>query len=286
MKKRILSLVTAVISLVLMGMLALTAFAADYEKEFDFLDESTYSGTLLYTVNMKAAGNSKTMGYKGFVGSVGKESTSVFAFDAADGKLFDTLKIDYRGYSIGESETNYIKFYVSTVGEADYAAGYNEANWTLVGTLINDSTAGTGLNAADPTNRDPELVRSIDVSAQATGKSRIYIRVDFLRSANIDGIPATFFAFKSASGDYASAPIVTEVPVVTEAPATEAPVVTEAPATEAPVVTEAPATEAPVTDASTSPDTGDGAGVIVAAAIAVAAVASVAAVVLRKRENA
>ena len=64
------------------------------------------------------------------------------------------------------------------------------------------------------------------------------------------------------------------------------PSASEAPATEAPVVTEAPATEAPVTDAPTSPDTGDGAGVIVAAANAVAAVASVAAVVLRKRENA
>lgn len=282
MKKRIMSLVTIILSLVLMGTMALTALAADYEKEFDFLDESTFSSSLIYTLNMKAAGNSKTMGYKGFVGSVGKDSTSVFVFDAAEGKTFDTLTINYRGYSIGESATNYIKFYVSTVGEADYAAGYNEANWTLVGTMINDSTAGTGLNAADVTNRDPEFVRSIDVSAQATGKSRVFLRVDFLRSANIDGVPATFFALKSASGDYATAPVVTEAPV-TEAPVTEAPV-TEAPVTEAPV-TEAPATEAPVTEPA-NPTTGDKSAVIIAAAIAVAAVATASAVVLRKRENA
>lgn len=218
MKKRILSLVTVVISLALIGSMAFSAFAADYEKEFDFLDKSTFSSSLVYSLNMKAAGNSKTMGYKGFVGSVGKESTAVFAFDAADGKLFDTLTFNYRGYSIGDSASNYIKFYVSAVGEADYAAGYTDANWTLVGTLINDGTAGTGINAADATNRDPELIRSIDISAQATGKSRVFIRIDFLRSANIDGVPATYFALRSLSGDYAA-----EQPAVTEAPATEAP---------------------------------------------------------------
>lgn len=153
MKKRILSLVTVVISLALIGSMAFSAFAADYEKEFDFLDKSTFSSSLVYSLNMKAAGNSKTMGYKGFVGSVGKESTAVFAFDAADGKLFDTLTFNYRGYSIGDSASNYIKFYVSAVGEADYAAGYTDANWTLVGTLINDGTAGTGINAADAKSR-------------------------------------------------------------------------------------------------------------------------------------
>lgn len=282
MKKRILSLVTVVISLALIGSMAFSAFASDYEKEFDFLDESTFSSSLVYSLNMKAAGNSKTMGYKGFVGSVGKESTAVFAFDAADGKLFDTLMFNYRGYSIGDSASNYIKFYVSAVGEADYAAGYTDANWTLVGTLINDGTAGTGINAADATNRDPELIRSIDISAQATGKSRVFIRIDFLRSANIDGVPATYFALRSLSGDYAAEqPAVTEAPA-TEAPSTEAPEVTEAPAeTDAPVATEAPATEAP-----TSPETGDSSAAFAVAAVAVIAVAAVSAILLRKRENA
>lgn len=282
MKKRILSLVTVVISLALIGSMAFSAFAADYEKEFDFLDESTFSSSLVYSLNMKAAGNSKTMGYKGFVGSVGKESTAVFAFDAADGKRFDTLTFNYRGYSIGDSASNYIKFYVSAVGEADYAAGYTDANWTLVGTLINDGTAGTGINAADATNRDPELIRSIDISAQATGKSRVFIRIDFLRSANIDGVPATYFALRSLSGDYAAEqPAVTEAPA-TDAPSTEAPEVTETPAeTDAPVATEAPATEAP-----TSPETGDSSAAFAVAAVAVIAVAAVSAVLLRKRENA
>lgn len=282
MKKRILSLVTVVISLALIGSMTFSAFAADYEKEFDFLDKSTFSSSLVYSLNMKAAGNSKTMGYKGFVGSVGKESTAVFAFDAADGKLFDTLTFNYRGYSIGDSASNYIKFYVSAVGEADYAAGYTDANWTLVGTLINDGTAGTGINAADATNRDPELIRSIDISAQATGKSRVFIRIDFLRSANIDGVPATYFALRSLSGDYAAEqPAVTEAPA-TEAPSTEAPAATEAPAeTDAPVATEAPATEAP-----TSPETGDSSAAFAVAAVAVIAAAAVSAVLLRKRENA
>lgn len=288
MKKRILSLVTVVISLALIGSMAFSAFAADYEKEFDFLDKSTFSSSLVYSLNMKAAGNSKTMGYKGFVGSVGKESTAVFAFDAADGKLFDTLTFNYRGYSIGDSASNYIKFYVSAVGEADYAAGYTDANWTLVGTLINDGTAGTGINAADATNRDPELIRSIDISAQATGKSRVFIRIDFLRSANIDGVPATYFALRSLSGDYAAEqPAVTEAPA-TEAPSTDAPVATEAPAeTDAPAVTDATvATEAPATEAPTSPETGDSSAAFAVAAVAVIAVAAVSAVLLRKRENA
>lgn len=285
MKKRILSLVTVVISLALIGSMAFSAFAADYEKEFDFLDKSTFSGSLVYSLNMKAAGNSKTMGYKGFVGSVGKESTSVFVFDAADGKLFDTLTVNYRGYSIGDSASNYIRFYVSAVGEADYAAGYTDANWTLVGTLINDGTAGTGINAADATNRDPELIRSIDISAQAAGKSRVFIRIDFQRSANIDGVPATYFALKGLSGDYAAEqPAATEAPV----PSTEAPEVTEAPAvTDAPAITDTPvATDAPVTEAPTSPETGDTSAAFAVAAVAVIAVAAVSAVLIRKRENA
>lgn len=188
MKKRILSLVTVVISLALIGSMAFSAFAADYEKEFDFLDESTFSSSLVYSLNMKAAGNSKTMGYKGFVGSVGKESTAVFAFDAADGKLFDTLTFNYRGYSIGDSASNYIKFYVSAVGEADYAAGYTDANWTLVGALINDGTAGTGINAADATNRDPELITEASIFPRRRRVNRAYSFVSTSCAAQISTV--------------------------------------------------------------------------------------------------
>ena len=121
------------------------------------------------------------------------------------------------------------------------------------------------------------LFRStVDVSAQASGQSKIFLRIDFYRSANMDGLPATYFAPKGASGSYATAP------VVTEAPATDAPVVTEAPATDAPVVTEAPTTEAPV-----SPDTGDSiSGIVIAVCIAAVVSAASVTFVSRKRRSA
>lgn len=210
MKKSIFSLITLVLTLVLASAMLLPAFAADYEKEFDFLQEDTYKNSLVYTKEMKAAGNSSTMGYKGWVGTKEKESTSVFVFEAAEGKTFGDLVIKYRGYSIAAGAPDGIQFYVSTVGETDYAAGYTEANWTKVGALVNDATAGTGMNAANPADRSPELFRSIDVSAQAKGQSKIYLRIDFFRSANIDGVPATYFALAGATGSYAAAPVATE----------------------------------------------------------------------------
>ena len=282
MKKRVFTLLAFVLSLILAQTLMFSASAADYEKEFNFLDESTYKSSLVYTAGMKIAGNSTTMGYKGWLGSAEKSASSVFVFEAAEGKVFDTLTIAYRGYSIASGAPDGVKLYVSTVGEADYAAGYTEANWTLVGALINDSTAGTGVNAADPANRDPELVRTVDVSAQASGQSKIFLRIDFYRSANMDGLPATYFAPKGASGSYATAP------VVTEAPATEAPVVTEAPTTDAPVVTEAPVvTDTPATEAPVSPDTGDSiSGIVIAVCIAAVVSAASVTFVSRKRRSA
>ena len=96
MKKRVFTLLALVLSLILAQTLMFSASAADYEKEFNFLDESTYKSSLVYTAGMKIAGNSTTMGYKGWLGSAEKSASSVFVFEAAEGKVFDTRRAGRR----------------------------------------------------------------------------------------------------------------------------------------------------------------------------------------------
>lgn len=264
MKKTLTSIMALAMALIVVSSLALTVSASDtYSVEFNFLESSTYESFVVYNYGMKAAGNSTTMGYKGWIGSAGDKgigATSVFEFAAPAGYVFQSLVIDYRGYSIANGAPDGVHIYVSAYGETDYSAGYNDSNWTLVAEIVNDSTAGNGINVSDPTNRDPEVLRSVDVTPYAMGAEKIYMRIDFFRSENIDGTPATFFAPAGATGDLlcvdpsATEPAVTE-PETTEAPETQAPETTEAPTTDAPE-TEAPETDAPETEPETeAPET-------------------------------
>lgn len=259
MKKIIAYVMVIAMTLAIFASLALNASASDlYSVEFDFLNTSTYESYIVHNVGMKAAGNSKTMGYKGWIGSTNTEgATSVFAFEADAGYVFQNLTLSYRGYSIADGAPDGIHIYVSTNGEADYAAGYTEGNWTLVSSVVNDSTAGTGVNVADPSNRDPDVLRTVDLSLLAMGSKQIYVRFDFYRSTNIDDTPATFFAPAAVTGELlcvdpsATEPVATE-PETTEAPVDTVPETTEVPVDTAPETTEAPAdttpetTEAPV----------------------------------------
>lgn len=272
MKRSITSIIALALALVLVAALPLTASAtetADYEKVFDFLDATTYESSLVYNKDMKTAGNSTKMGYKGWIASTNIEgASSVFVFEAAEGKTFESLVLNYRGYSIAEGAPDGVHIYVSTVGETDYNAGYTDANWTLVAEIVNDMTAGNGVNVEDPANRDTELLRSVDVSASALGCSKVYMRIDFYRSSNIDGVPATYFAPAGATGTYMSeAPVVTEP--TTEAHATE-------PATE-------PTPEATETE-PTSPSTGDATLMVILVA-AIAIIGTAACVVTKRRVN-
>lgn len=273
MKRSISSIITLALALVLVAAMPLAASAteaaADYEKTFDFLDANTYEASLVYNKDMKTSGNSTIMGYKGWIASTNVEgASSVFVFEAAEGKTFESLTLNYRGYSIAEGAPDGVHIYVSTVGETDYSAGYTDANWTLVAEIVNDATAGNGVNVADPANRDTELLRSVDVSASALGCNKIYMRIDFYRSSNIDSVPATYFAPAGATGTYMSgAPVVTEPE--TEAPSTE-------PVTE-------PTTDAPETEPS-SPSTGD-ATIMVVLIAAVAVIGAAVCVLPRRRVN-
>ena len=313
MKRTLASIMALAMALLILSSLSLTASAADsYQVEFNFLETSTYESFVVYNYGMKAAGNSTTMGYKGWIGSAGDKgigATSVFEFSAPAGHVFQSLVINYRGYSIANGAPDGVHIYVSTYGEADYSVGYNESNWTLVAEIVNDSTAGNGINVSDPANRDPEILRTVDVSPYAMGAEKLYMRIDFFRSPNIDGTPATFFAPASVTGDLllvdpsATEPVVTEPETTaapetqapetepettkapeTEAPATEAPA-TEAPATEAPA-TEAPATEAPATEApapETEPAKEGGCGGMIAGGVAIVAILGTA-LIVKKRD--
>lgn len=292
MKRIIATAVALVMALTLLSAFAFNASASnDYSIEFNFLETSTYESTLVYNNGMKPAGNSTQMGYKGWLGSKNAEgATSVFVFDAGAGNAFLSLIINYRGYSVAAGEPDHVRMYVSTVGEADYTAGYTEANWTLVASIINDSTAGNGINVADPTNRDPEVLRSVDVSPYILGQEKVYLRIDFFRGDNIDGLASTYFAPAGAVGtllyentaatepETTAAPVVTE-PETTKAPETQAPATepetepatepaTEAPATDAPA-TEAPATEAPKSEGGCGGMIAGGAAVIAMLGIAI-----------------
>ena len=266
MKKSIFTLITLVLTLVLASAMLLPAFAADYEKEFDFLTKDTYEKSVVYKKEMKAAGDSTKMGYKGWIGTTSKDATSVFVFEAAEGKTFGELVIKYRGYSIASGAPDGIQLYVSTVGETDYAAGYTEANWTKVAAVVNDATAGTGVNVANPNDRNPELFRSVDISELVKGKSKVYVRIDFFRSANIDGVPATYFALAGATGSYAAAPVATEGTTA---------------GTNAPAQSDTPS----VTDPAPAPSTGDSPLSVALIICAAASVCTLAAVVISRRRK-
>ncbi len=301
MKRSIATIMAIAITLALVSSLALTASAADsYQHEFNFLDTTTYESFVVHNNGMKAAGNSTTMGYKGWIGSANAEgATSVFEFKAGAGYVFQTLTINYRGYSIAGGEPDGVRIYVSTTGEEDYAAGYTDSNWTLVAAIINDATAGDGINVADPSNRDPENLRSVDVSIYAMGHEKLYMRIDFYRSTNIESTPATFFAPAGVEGEILCvdpsatepAPVVTE-PVVTEPVVTEPvvtdPVVTDPVVTD-PVVTDPEATEPEATEPQT-PDATDapdpekkGCGGMVAGGVAIVAIIGTA-LIIKKRD--
>lgn len=304
MKKIIASVLALTIALVFMSSLTVSA-AEGYNVEFNFLETSTYESYIVHNYGMKAAGNSQTMGYKGWIGSAGDKgigATSVFEFAAPAGYVFQSLIINYRGYSIANGAPDGVHIYVSTYGESDYSAGYKESNWTLVAEIVNDATAGNGINVSDPTNRDPEILRTVDVTPYALGAEKLYMRIDFFRSPNIDGTPATFFAPASVTGELllvdpsvtaapetepetTAAPETTKAPETTAAPeTTKAPETTAAPETEAPA-TEAPATEAPVTEApaQTEPAKEGGCGGMISGGIALVAILGVA--VVYKKEN-
>ncbi len=304
MKKRIALVVAFAIMLTILSTLTLSVSAStDYNIEFDFLTESTYSSSLVYSSGMKPAGDSRSMGYKGWLGSKNAAgANSVFVFDAGEGNAFVSLTINYRGYSIAAGEPDGVRIYVSTVGEENYEDGYNESDWTLVASIINDSTAGNGINVADPTNRDPEVLRSVDVSHVAMACQKVFMRIEFFRSDNIDGVASTFFAPAGATGTLlyentadtepevtepeTTAPeVTTDAPVVTDEP-TDAPVVTDEP-TDAPEATDAP-TEAPGTDAP-APGTDapapekKGCGGMIAGGVAIVAIIGTA-LVIKKRD--
>ncbi|MBR6579290.1 MAG: hypothetical protein IKK74_10150 [Clostridia bacterium] len=298
MKRIIATAVALVMALTLLSAFAFNASASnDYSIEFNFLETSTYESSLVYCNGMKPAGNSTQMGYKGWLGSKNAEgATSVFVFDAGAGNAFLSLIINYRGYSIAAGEPDHVRMYVSAVGESDFAAGYTESNWTLVASIINDATAGNGINVADPTNRDPEVLRSVDVSPYILGQEKVYLRIDFFRGDNIDGIASTYFAPAGAVGTLlyentaATEPETTAAPVVTEPETTKAPE-TQAPETQAPVtepetepatepVTEAPSTAAPITEA---PKSEGGCGGMIACGAAVVAMLGIA-IVSKKRD--
>lgn len=298
MKRIIATAVALVMALTLLSAFAFNASASnDYSIEFNFLETSTYESSLVYCNGMKPAGNSTQMGYKGWLGSKNAEgATSVFVFDAGAGNAFLSLIINYRGYSIAAGEPDHVRMYVSAVGESDFAAGYTESNWTLVASIINDATAGNGINVADPTNRDPEVLRSVDVSPYILGQEKVYLRIDFFRGDNIDGIASTYFAPAGAVGtllyentaatehETTAAPVVTE-PETTKAPETQAPE-TQAPVTEPETepatepVTEAPSTAAPITEA---PKSEGGCGGMIACGAAVVAMLGIA-IVSKKRD--
>ncbi len=264
MKRIIASVMVLAMALALVSSLALSASAStDYNVEFDFLSED-YNESLVYNFGMKPAGNSKTYGYKGWLGSKNAEgANSVFLFDAGEDNAFVSLTINYKGYSIAAGEPDGVRIYVSVVGEDNYEDGYVEGNWHHVASIINDSTAGTGVNVVDPANRDPEVLRTVDVSHIVMGNQKVYVRIDFFRSDNIEDVASTYFALAGATGTLLyDKPEVTEPettepettePETTEAPVTDEPtqavdpVVTDEP-TDAPEVTDAP-TEAPGTDA-------------------------------------
>lgn len=263
MKRIIAYAMVLAMALALVSSFALSASAStDYSVEFDFLETSTYESSIVYNSGMKPAGDSRSYGYKGWLGS--KNATganSVFLFDAGEGNAFVNLTINYKGYSIAPGEPDSVRVYVSVVGEDNYEDGYVEENWHLVASIINDATAGTGVNVADPTNRDPEVTRTVDVTPYVMGNQKAYVRIDFYRGDNLEGVASTYFALAGATGTLlyenasATEPETTEAPVVTEPETTEAPV-TDAP-TEAPEVTDAP-TEAPeVTDAPEAPEATD-----------------------------
>ena len=298
MKRIIATAVALVMALTLLSAFAFNASASnDYSIEFNFLETSTYESSLVYCNGMKPAGNSTQMGYKGWLGSKNAEgATSVFVFDAGVGNAFLSLIINYRGYSIAAGEPDHVRMYVSAVGESDFAAGYTESNWTLVASIINDATAGNGINVADPTNRDPEVLRSVDVSPYILGQEKVYLRIDFFRGDNIDGIASTYFAPAGAVGTLlyentaATEPETTAAPVVTEPETTKAPE-TQAPETQAPStepetepatepVTEAPSTAAPTTEA---PKSEGGCGGMIAGGAAVVAMFGIA-IVSKKRD--
>ena len=257
MKRIIASVMTLVMALTLISAVALNASAStEYSIAFDFLDTTTYESSLVYCNGMKPAGDSRSYGYKGWLGSKNAEgATSVFVFDAGENNAFTSLTINYRGYSIAAGEPDGVKIYVSTFGEDDYTLGYNEYNWTLVASIINDSTAGNGINVSDPANRDPENYRSVDVTPYVIGAAKVFVRINFFRSDNIDSVASTYFALDGAVGTLlydVPEPETTEAPVATEPETTEAPVATEPETTEAPAETEPETTEAP---AATEPET-------------------------------
>lgn len=289
MKKSIASIMALAMALIILSSLALTASAENaYNVEFNFLDTATYESSLVYTNGMKPAGNSTTMGYKGWIGSVGIEgSTSVFVFDAGAGYVFQSLIINYRGYSIAEGEPDGVRIYVSAYGETDYTAGYNDSNWTLVAAIINDNTAGNGINVSDPSNRDPENLRTVDVSPYAMGAEKVYMRIDFYRSANIESTPATYFAPAGATGELLCIDPSATAPAETE-PETTAEPETQAPETE-PETTKAPETDAPTqqTDApapqETEPVKEGGCGGMIAGGVAIVSIIGTA-LIIKKRD--
>ncbi len=302
MKRIIASVMVLAMALALVSSLALSASAStDYSVEFNFLETSTYESSVVYNSGMKPAGDSRSYGYKGWLGS--KNATganSVFLFDAGEGNAFVNLTLNYKGYSIAPGEPDSVRIYVSVVGEDNYEDGYVEDNWHLVASIINDATAGTGVNVADPTNRDPEVTRTVDVTPYVMGNQKAYVRIDFYRGDNLEGVASTYFALAGATGTLlyenasATEPETTEAPVVTEPETTEAPVVTEPETTEAPVTdapTEAPeATDAPAPEATEAAPTTDapapekkGCGGMIAGGVLIVAILGTA-IVSKKRD--
>lgn len=181
--------------------------ADDYTAALDFLTADTFNPYLVYNNGMQAAGNSTTMGYKGWISSTNKDGTAVFKFQAESGKTFNSFVFSYIGYSIAVEAADIYDFYVSTTAEDFTAAefAYNASNWTLVSALRNNSSAGTGVYAADPTNRSADLIRTIDLSSYAKGKSVVYVRIDAHRSTNIDSLPTVYGGKYAVNASYQGA---------------------------------------------------------------------------------
>lgn len=176
-----------------------TYLLTPYAAKMNFSYTDTYSDYLVYNNRMLSGGDLSLMGYRGWIPQNGYNGTSVFKFEAAAGETFDSFIFTYKAHTIATSANDKYDFYVSDTAENWSASpfSYTEDNWDPVALYRNDpSLAGTGVYAADPANSDPGLIRTLDLSSYAMGKSVVYIRVDGYRSANIGGLPTVY------GGDY------------------------------------------------------------------------------------
>ena len=102
MKRIIASVMVLAMALALVSSLALSASAStDYSVEFNFLETSTYESSVVYNSGMKPAGDSRSYGYKGWLGS--KNATGANSVHS----LFDTVaKVDDLGILTAKLDCN------------------------------------------------------------------------------------------------------------------------------------------------------------------------------------